>query len=245
MLQEAVIFKDYDRISDDLMYFGSGVQLRFNVSLARKGSDGKRYHFLNAYKYNSKYDNYGKVVSVRRHFEYYLSIDVKDDFTASIMITARDILNVRMRLNQVYKWFTSSTFKIDRSKRLHVVGAPGTVKIRCTGDKYIEFEPTVITYDNNQQREGVRMYINSQSLYVDYNVDTFMEFMYLIGSINMYECASIMVGYIQPSFDVHEITNGIDTIDEDDCDANISKNYTAKKEQRNGSFFDKMDTLGE
>ena len=250
MLQEAVVFRDFDRIVDDLMYFGSGVQLKFNLSFARKGSDGRRHHFLNVYKYESKYDDYGKVLTVRRHFDYYLSIDVKDNFGASIMITNKDILNVRMRLNQVYKWFTDQTFRIDKKKKLHVVGAPGVVKIRCTGDKYIIFEPTVITYDNNQQREGVRMYINSQSLYVDYNVDTFMEFMYLIGSINMYECANIMAGYIQPEFDdVKEVDKyGVkDVVEEKDGYGRVTRNYTVAKqeEKRNGSFFDKMGDLEE
>ena len=249
-MREAIVFKDYDRIVDDLMYFGSGVQLKFNVSLARKGSDGRRHHFHNIYRYDSKYDDYGKVLTIRRHFDYYISIDVKDNFGSSIMITAKDILNVRMRLNQVYKWFTTGqVFKIDKKKKLHVVGAPGVVKIMCTGEKYIMFEPTVITYDNNQQREGVRMYINSESLYVDYNVDTLMEFIYLIGSINMYECANIMVGYIRPEIDeldIRDIDNSgpKDVVDTDSGDANIRRNHIVKDETRNGSFFDKMDGLG-
>ena len=249
-MKEAVTFRDYDRISDDIMYFGSGVQLRFVVNLSKKGQDGKRYHFLNTYRYNSKYDDYGKVLTVRRHFDYYLSIDVKDNFNASIMITNRDILNVRMRLKQVYSWFTNQVFKIDKRKKLHVVGSPGQVRIKCTGDKYLIFEPVVITYDNNQQREGVRM-ILSDSIYVDYNVDTFMEFMYLIGSINMYECASIMVGYIQPNLnEVIDIDNKInidrDMIEEENCDANIKTNHIVKDNSvRNKSFFDKLNDLGE
>ena len=249
-MEECVYFRDYDKISDDLMYFGSGINLKFNVTLARKGNDGRRHHFLNVYRYDSKYDDYGKVLTVRRHFDYYLSIDVKDNFGASIMITNRDILNVRMRLKQVYSWFTNQVFKIDKRKKLHVVGSPGQVRIKCTGDKYLIFEPAVITYDNNQQREGVRM-ILSDSIYVDYNVDTFMEFMYLIGSINMYECASIMVGYIQPNLnEVVDIDNKInidrDMIEEENCDANIKTNHIVKDNSvRNKSFFHKLNDLGE
>ena len=248
-MEECVYFRDYDKISDDLMYFGSGISLKFNVALARKGNDGRRHHFLNVYRYDSKYDDYGKVLTVRRHFDYYLSIDCKDNFMASIMITNRDILNVRMRLKQVYSWFTGQVFKMDRQKKLHVVGSPGKVEIKCTGDRYLIFEPTVITYDNNQQREGVRMSI-TDSIYVDYNVDTFMEFMYLINSINMYECASIMVGYIPADLgevvDIDKNNVGKDIIDEDDCDANIRVNHIVKdKSIKNKSFFDKLSDLGE
>lgn len=94
------------------------------------------------------------------------------------------------------------------------------------------------------------MYINSQSLYVDYNVDTFMEFMYLIGSINMYECANIMAGYIQPEFDdVKEVDKyGVkDVVEEKDGYGRVTRNYTVAKqeEKRNGSFFDKMGDLEE
>ena len=64
--QECVSFLDYDRVSDDLMYFDRDVYLRFNVQLARKGKDGNRYHYHNEYRYQSKYDNYGKVLSTDR-----------------------------------------------------------------------------------------------------------------------------------------------------------------------------------
>ena len=47
--QECVTFLDYDKVSDDLMYFDRDVYLRFNVLLANKGKDGNRYHYLKEY----------------------------------------------------------------------------------------------------------------------------------------------------------------------------------------------------
>ena len=42
MSEECVSFLDYDKISDDLIWFDKDIVLRFNVKLASRMSDGKR-----------------------------------------------------------------------------------------------------------------------------------------------------------------------------------------------------------
>ena len=242
--QECVSFLDYDRISDDLMYFDRDVYLRFNVQLARKGKDGNRYHYHNEYRYQSKYDNYGKVLTIRRHFEFYLSIDVRNEFESGIIIRAKDMMNIRLRLKFVAKWFSDGIFKIDKKKQLHIVGNPEPVIITNLGGKYIKFEPAIVDFGNGTKREGVRMTLN-EVRFVDITVDTFMEFVYLINSINMYEAALSIVNYIPAEFGKYkEIVNGRDEdefIDESQCDATIKKSRVINKV--NKSFFDSMDEM--
>lgn len=242
--QECVTFLDYDRISDDLMYFDRDVYLRFNVQLARKGSDGNRYHYLREYRYQSKYDNYGKVLTVRRHFEFYLSIDVKNEFGSGIVIRMKDIFNIRLRLKAVARWFSDGIFKIDKNKQLHIVGNPEPVIITNLGGKYIKFEPAIVDFGNGTKREGVRITLND-ARFVDITVDTFMEFSYIMNSINMYEAALSIVNYMPAEFGNYtEIATGRDEnefTDESQCDATIKKSRVVNKV--NKSFFDSMDEL--
>ena len=247
--QECVTFLDYDKISDDLMYFDRDVYLRFNVQLARKGKDGNRYHYHNEYRYQSKYDNYGKVLTVRRHFDYYLSIDVRYEFESSVLIKAKDMLNVRARLKMASKWFADGIFGKDKKGKLHVVGSPRPIDITNLSGKYIRLEPAIITYDNEEQIEGVRLILNGERQ-VDISVDKFMELLYVINGMDMYTCAIGLVNYIRPDlgenvYDMSTYKYDDDRFsDESDCDCTIKKNYKQDKpEKTKSSFFDKLDDM--
>ena len=41
---------DYDKLSDDVLYLGSNLFLRMNVSLSNKGDQDQRYHFHKEYR---------------------------------------------------------------------------------------------------------------------------------------------------------------------------------------------------
>lgn len=69
---------DYDKLSDDVLYLGSNLFLRMNVSLSNKGDQDQRYHFHKEYRYDSKYTSSGKLLSIKRSFSYYLSLDKTD-----------------------------------------------------------------------------------------------------------------------------------------------------------------------
>jgi hypothetical protein len=246
--KECVSFLDYDKVSDILMYFGSDTYLKFNVSLARKSkATNKRFHYLKEFRYDSGYQGYGEVVMLRRQFDFYLEIDVVGDFNSSIMIRAKDIMNLRVRLKMVAKWFSDGVFKMNRQKKLFITGNPEPVIVTNLTGKYIKFEPAIYEYKNGDKREGVRMTLND-SKFVDYTVDTFMEFAYLINSINMYEAALSIVNYIPTEFgnDIIDVKsdepNDSAYIEEEQCDANIKKSVTLSN-KLNKSFFDTMDDI--
>ena len=251
MSEECVSFLDYDKISDDLIWFDKDIVLRFNVKLASRMSDGKRRHYLKEISYKAKnYVDKDKVLTVRRHFDYYLTFDVKYEYESSIMVKAKDILNIRARLKMATKWFSDGAFGKDRKGKLHVVGSPSPIDITNLCGKYIRLEPTIVTYDNGDQIEGVRLILNGERQ-VDISVEKFMEMVYIIGSIDMYNCAIGLVNYIKPDLgkDVYEIQSGTDdgayTDEENVKDAEI-KPYVNKATQSNSkksSFFDKIDDL--
>ena len=249
-MQECVSFLDYDKISDDLIWFDKEIVLRFNVRLAFKGSDGKRKHQLKEYRYESnKYLDKNKVLTVRRHFDFYLTIDVKYEFDTSIMIQPKDMLNVRARLKMASRWFSDGVFGKDKKGKLHVIGSPNPIDITNLCGKYIRLEPTIITYDNGDQIEGVRIILNGERQ-VDISVEKFMEMFYLIGSMDMYNCAIGLVNYISPELgqnvcDINDDRNTEnDYSDEENVkDATIKPYVNRATKVKKKSFFDSIDDL--
>jgi hypothetical protein len=214
-----ISFIDYDKISDDLYHLGNNVLLRFNVQLAKKGEDGKRYHFHKEYAYNSRYlDRNTNLMSIKRSFDYHMSIEkVYGDNRESIMIRVQDIMNLQMKVNDAVKWFMGNGTFAYKKDKLILLGNPEAILITgFPAGKWIKIEPIIINFDGNYTC-GARMYISSDSIFVDMDTDKFMGFVYLINKINMYESAQLLLNYLQRpefgtnvySFDSHQQSENI------------------------------------
>ena len=193
---DAIHFLDYDKISDILMILNDYINLSFNVSLAYRRDDGTRNHFHKEYCYKSRYIDKGNVVSLKRHFKYYLSIDIRDDFNNSVMIFPSHIIALRMKLKIVYNWLTT-LFKYQDDK-LIISGTWSDNYLYLNQYSCLKFEPTICEYSDNTYKEGVRIYINNESLFFDLDIDRFMEFYYIIDNIDMYQNAIILLNYLRP-----------------------------------------------
>ncbi len=198
-MERGIVYHDYEKISDDLCWIGYKCVLRMNVKLGSKGTDGTRYHFHKEFQYVSNYSDRPKLVSIRRSFEYFLSIE-KTDIKESIMITIKDILLLRMKMNQVFKWFSDKTFAY-KNKQMIILDKKKPIVIPVTGNKYIKFEPAVIVGQDERQIQGVRLSLNSDDVYADMTVDTYAGFLYIINTIDMYNAAQNMINYLgRPDF---------------------------------------------
>lgn len=231
---DAIHFIDYDKISDVLMYMDKDINLSFNVSLAYRTNNGNRNHFHKEYCYKSRYIDKDNVISLKRNFKYYLSIDVKDDFTNSVMINTTNILALRMRLKIVYNWFTT-LFKYQDDK-LIISGTWNDNILYLNQYSCLKFEPTVCMYEDGTYKEGVRIYINNDNLFFDMDIDRFMGFYYIIDSIDMYQAAITILNYIRPEYGTNitylENGNYINNFYNDD--------YKQEKNKRSKGFFDNV-----
>lgn len=245
-------FHQYEKISDDLDMIGPNTIIRFNVVLSRKGEDGKRYSFHKEYQYRSeKYNE--NLITIRRHFDYYLTIEnikaTEFGVKEYIIIGLRDMYYFKESLKTASQWFISKQFEKlyvrNKEKKLVMLGKAEPIVINgLVMDKYITLEP--IIYINERLSygvRGVRMYLSSDNNFVDMTVDTFMEIVYLVDSLNMYQSAQLMVNYLQrPEYGTNIYTfSGANTNDEGFVD---TKNTNRKiQSKRPTSFFDKMDNL--
>lgn len=236
---EAINFMDYEKISDDLCYLGKGIILRFNVQLARKNSGNKtREYCIKEFKYGtSKYINKNNLITVRRSFDYYISFDVTNDFENSIMIRPKDMFNLQNKINMVYKWF-NTIFKVKNNK-LIISGNWNKIKVgNLSENKYIAFEPVIIEFNDNTCTSGVRLYINSDTVFTDIDIDKFMGLVYLLSKIDMYQCAlsimsSIPYEYGQNIYNMESMYQNPNLNDESEGETIVKRSSNKRK-----SFFD-------
>lgn len=186
---------DYEKFSDVICYLGNGVSLRFNVVLGRKSMEGTRDFCIKEFKYpDSKYLDKSKLITVKRSFDFYLSIDIKDRFENSVIIRDRDMFNLQAKVRIVFEWF-NTLFKI-KNKQLIIKGEYTNQRVNLSNSRFIEFEPVVMINQNDITEMGVRLYMNSQDTYVEIAVDNFMAFAYNINTLNLYQTATTVVSGI-------------------------------------------------
>ena len=253
-MDNKIQYGEYEKISDDLFFLDYNTVLKFNVNFNHKNKDGDRVGFHSEVQYNSaKYNQ--SVINIKRRFDYFLSIE---NFKPSkltgqkefIMIGLKDILALRMQLNKVYKWFTSSSFKdlyaLDKKNNKLVIlgGVEPIILDRLAMSKFLQFEPIVYDFENSSCM-GVRISLSSPSNYCDISIDTFMGLKYLIDSINMYESAQLLLNYIQrPAFGTNLFTFDNDIPAENrEGYINTKTNRTVKSANRQKSFFSQIDSL--
>lgn len=235
---------DYDKLSDDVLYLGSNLFLRMNVSLSNKGDQDQRYHFHKEYRYDSKYTSNGKLLSIKRSFNYYLSLD-KTDTKMNIMIRPQDMILFKMNLEQVSKWFSDNTFgtkgrEVILRNRKESIVLPGLAQQR-----YIQFDPVVVVWENTgDQTPGVRVTLGDPSIYADISVDRLFALLYTISNFNMYESAQLLVNYLgRPNFgmNLYEIEDNIYLREQEGKIENAKNNRTIPSQKK--SFFDSMDLM--
>lgn len=238
----AISFMDYEKISDDLCFLGRGIILRFNVQLAHKNKDKTRDYSIKEFRYSSsKYINKNNLITVRRSFDYYLSIDISNDFANSVIIKPKDMFNLQSKLNAVCNWF-STLFKIKDGK-LIISGKFKNIKVsNLIDNKYIEFEPVVINYEDNTCTSGVRIYVNSSDIFADIDVDKFMGIVYTITKLDMYQCALSIIASIpfEPGQNVCQMESyyqNPNLVEDEEPDVKFKKKYQSPEDRKKG-FFD-------
>lgn len=240
-------YVDYDKISDDIFFLGGGGRfiLRMNVSLAKRMEDKTRKHFYQEYSYDSKYSDKAQVVSMRRSYEYYMSLESLEDKGNGIMIRPQDMILLRSRLAEVLPWFGNGTF-VMRKGKLMISKRPETIKIGgFPENRFISFDPVVLDWEDGNQTMGVRISL-SDVTFSDITVDKFYGLVYIINSMNMVQSAQSMLAFMSmPEYGTnrYEIDTGYSNNDNNETVAPNSVIKERKFKPKGQSYFDKIDNM--
>jgi hypothetical protein len=201
-MKDIVKFHEYERISDVIMYLNQHLSLKINVNLNRKTQKtGIKKNFYEEYKYSSsKYGTQEKLVTVRRHTDVHLGLEYNDyenGIKEGLMIRPSDIIYLRNSVKLTLDWFMSDKYKnlfVRDGESIRIKRRVEPIFVRNLAmDKFLAFEPTTISKFNGTDDVGVKIYISSDTLYTDVNLNSYMAFVYYILECNMYLSAQIMM----------------------------------------------------
>ena len=195
-------FTDYDRITDILMYLSNTITLNFNVVLSRKDKAGGRSFFQYETAYSSKFTGVDIGRSIKRNMNFYYTLDNKNDFANGFIIKPQDVMILNMIIeNQILPWFFDPEKRIfsitKEGDRLIIKGKFEPVNYTQSEYKYISFVPIIYTYEDGTFKEGIRIYLNSQSEFADLDIDRFMGLVCILKNTDMYATACSMVNYVK------------------------------------------------
>lgn len=241
-------YKDYDKISSDVLYLGSKLVLRINVSLSHKQEPDMRYHFHKEYGYDSPYSK-NKLITMRLSYTYYLTLD-KIDMRFGIMIRPQDMILLQRQLNKVILWFEDKSHNafFVKDKKLIIKKQEPIILEGLANNKYLKFEPILLTSDqDNRQSPGVRITLGDEEVFADISVDQLYALVYTLKDFRMFECAQSLVNYLgRPEFGTsfREMENNLDPIPQRESSMEGAKlGRTIKTQQQQISFFDRINQM--
>lgn len=192
-------FSDYDRISDTLMFFDNNTTLEFVVTLSSKDKNGNRLFFHSECDYDSnKYYGVDKGHSIKRRMTFYYVVNDKRAFDRSFVIRPEDAMTLTILIeSQILPWYFDIKKKIFSivEGQLRITGIYQDVIFAKSEYAYLRFVPCVYQFDDNTYKEGIRLYIGSESTYTDMEIDKFLGFYYFISKVDMYSVASNLATY--------------------------------------------------
>ena len=226
-------FTDYDKITDTLMFFNQQYQLNIVVQLNWISKSNKINPFHSEYKYKKD----GRTCySIKRDINVSFEIKDRENYEDSVYIKPKDMILFNMMIqDQVITWYRGSTriYSFDNNNKLRIRKKFTPAEFPLSDYKFIRFIPIVIDYDDNTSKEGVRLIINHDDNYVDLEIGRFMEFVYYITNIDLYNAASSMLNYVKTA------PYGTNMIDMEDQFRDDSYQDTKREKRTGKGYFDK------
>lgn len=252
MVQGFIKVGDYNKITDVVMHVTNNCLLKFSVLLNKKDKRTNNLdNFHKEYKYYSR-TNHKDQYTISRDFEYYLSLDNiypdENGYKESIIIGICEITMMQFLINAAVDWFSKPEFSnmyANKDGKLVIVQSVSPKKA-IFRTKYIEIEPIVYIDTSNVYDLGVRMYLNSETNYVEMPLSRLLGLQYIINRFDLYQAAVALINYIErPELG----TNLVNFSDSRECTMEEKiESSIPNTNMRNGrkiSIFEKKQTLGD
>lgn len=234
-----VNYSNIETISDQVMMLSIDTYLKMNVKLGYKDKDDNRQSYMKGYVVPGiKYNSIPDVVSVKRNFDYYLSIEKYQNQDFYIQIRPSKMMIIKHALNEAGKWILSNDIWAIKNNKLIIKGRPTPIIINDIppNNKTIQLEPIVNEY-NGIYDKGIRLSIGNVGNYSDIGSDTFMGLIYTINNIDLYTAAIIILNSV-PLYNEPQFIKQLVTIDSEYNIEDTKKNEGVVKSTPNRKIGD-------
>lgn len=188
-----------EKISDDIFHMGRCLMIRISVNLA-KTVNGSRYFFYKEYEYQL---NKAKKVSIKRGFDYYISIEEvvkpKNRDKVFIRIGPSEYYGFMNLIQEAMKWFSGSKYsKLYAKKGAELVFASPTIPSKTLSGLPMGISITLapdIMDTGKEFKPSVKIIIDTGKEYVDQymTVDNLFGIYGALVNYNMFMSAQTMV----------------------------------------------------
>lgn len=193
-------FTDYDRVTDILFYLSQNITLNFNVVMSRKNQmNNHRMFFHYETEYSSRYSDTNVGRTIKRNINYYYTFDNKNDFANGFILRPQDVEMLTMIIDQqIIPWYIGNKriFAVTKDgSKLIIKGEFSPVIYAQSEYKYLRFDPIIYSFEDGTYKEGIRMYLNSDSEFADLDLDKFLGLYHILRTTDMYAVACSMLNY--------------------------------------------------
>lgn len=122
----------------------------------------------------------------------------QNDSTKSIMITEKNIFSLITALNSMKnKLYNENLYIIENKKLvlLNDVAVKNTVTTQLYGGGIIAMKPSIVYDENDNQYEGVTLFINNTGNAIDLTIDELEAVLYCVTKVDFFTYSQLIINY--------------------------------------------------
>lgn len=188
---------DYDRISDQLVWFSDSIKLSFVVALSSKDRSGARRSFYFETEYDSKYIGTDIARGIKRNMRFYYVLETSD-YANGLLLRPHDVYFLTHIIEKrVLPWFFGNqSIYQEKDNKLIISGKYEPVAYQPYPNQYLLITPIVLE-TNEGFIQGLRLEVCNQILYCDTDINRFIDFYNILKCTDMYAVACSMINFVK------------------------------------------------
>lgn len=204
-----IIYSDIETVSDLLLRLNQELSLKMNVRFGHTNmKTNERESYIKGYLIDGqRYPDNPRVVSIKRDFDYYLSIESWSNRTMYFQMRPVNMISVLNAFNRAYNWLVNEKLWKYRDNTLYLINEPDEIFIYnlYPKDVTVGIKATVMYDDQGNFCRGIRLTIGDRLNFSDIGMNNFGAMCYILKTLDMYTAACTIVNslpsvYLEPTF---------------------------------------------
>jgi len=196
---DKITYDDYDCLSDVVCSLSGTTFIKLNVLIGNKGIEGNKEPCIKEYSYNtSKYNDRKRVVSVKRRFHSFITLEFKNHTTNEKMnIMIKDIAEFIDMIDNVNQ-ILDSCYRKDSADKYKLVSSKAKPKKYDISDNLIEVQFHMnLEYTSEKDLVYLKLVINGAEMQI--TKKSWKNMCFTLSSIDIYGWSSMLIAGLMPN----------------------------------------------